>query len=54
VPLSLLDRATGRDRFLGRLEYGRGPITASPDGKTILYLKGIGEGYDLMMIENFR
>jgi Tol biopolymer transport system component len=54
VLLYLLDPATGRDRLLGKLENVRGPITASPDGKTLLYAKSIGEGSDLMMIENFR
>ena len=29
-------------------------LTVSPDGKTILYTRGVGEGSDLMMIENFR
>jgi len=54
VPLSLLDPATGRDRLLGTLERGDGGITVSPDGKTVLYVKSIGEGSDLMLIENFR
>jgi len=54
VPLYLLDPATGRDRLLGTLENGQGGFTVSPDGKTILYTKMVGEGSDLMMIENFR
>ena len=56
TPLYLLDPATGRDRLLGRLEKGEGggAFTVSPDGKTILYAKLVGEGADLMMIENFR
>jgi len=55
VPLSLLDPATGRDRLLGNLENAAAVgLTVSPDGKTILYEKMIGEGVDLMMIENFR
>jgi Tol biopolymer transport system component len=54
VPLSLLDPATGRDRLLGKLEKGASQITVSPDGKTILYAKNVGEGADLMLIENFR
>jgi len=54
VPLYLLDPATGRDRLLGKVEWPVGGITVSPDGKTILYTKLVGEGSDLMMIENFR
>jgi len=54
VPLYVLDLATGRDRLLGKLETPIGGITVSPDGKTILYTKLVGEGSDLMMIENFR
>ena len=54
LPLYLLDSATGRDRLLGRLEAYAGQITSSPDSKTILYTKSVGEGSDLMMIENFR
>jgi Tol biopolymer transport system component len=54
VPLSLLDAATGRDRILGRLEEPSYGLTVSPDGKTILYTKYVGQGTDLMMIENFR
>ena len=53
TPLYLLDPATGRDRLLGNLERAAG-LTVSPDGKTILYAKEVGEGSDLMMIENFR
>jgi serine/threonine protein kinase len=54
-PLYLLDPVTGRDRLLGRLEAAAGGMTVSPDGKTILYTKQhLGEGSDLMMIENFR
>ena len=55
MPLYLLDPATGRDRLLGALDgYDGNGITVSPDGKTILYTKSVGEGSDLMMIENFR
>jgi len=53
-PLYLLDPATGRDRLLGVLEGGGGGLTVSSNGKTILYTKQVGEGSDLMMIENFR
>jgi Tol biopolymer transport system component len=54
TPLYLLDPTTGRDRLLGNLEKADRGLTVSPDGKTILYPKGVGEGADLMMIENFR
>jgi eukaryotic-like serine/threonine-protein kinase len=54
VPLYLLDLATGRDRLLGKLQNAQGAITVSPDGKTVLYAKDVGEGSDLMLIENFR
>ena len=54
VPLYLLDPATGRDRLLGKLQNAQGAITVSPDGKTVLYAKDVGEGSDLMLIENFR
>ena len=59
VPLLLRDTATGRDRLLGTLErawageLGRG-LTVSADGSVILYSKVIGEGSDLVLIENFR
>ena len=54
VPLRLLDPATGHDRLLGTLEgpLGNG-LTVSDDGKTILFTKLIGEGRDLVLIENF-
>ncbi len=29
-------------------------FTVSADGKTILYTKSVGEGSDLVLIENFR
>ena len=54
VPLFLRDPATGRDRLLGTLERPGGGLTVSPDGKTILYTKTVGEGDDLVLIENFR
>ena len=54
VPLFALDPATGRDQILGRVaESARGSRSA-PDGKTIFYVKTVGEGSDLMLIENFR
>jgi hypothetical protein len=54
VPLLLRDTATGRDRLLGALQRPGGTLTASADGKLILYSKEIGEGSDLVLIENFR
>jgi serine/threonine protein kinase len=54
VPLYLLDPATGRDRLFGKLEGLNVGITVSPDGKTILYTKLVGEGSNVIMIENFR
>ena len=55
VPLLLRDTATGGDRLLGTLERaaGGGGLTVSADGSVILYSKGIGEGSDLVLIENF-
>jgi serine/threonine protein kinase len=54
VPLLLRNTATGRDQLLGTLDRpGRG-LTVSADGKTILFTKVVGEGMDLMLIENFR
>ena len=45
----------GQIRTLGTLEDCRwNGLSVSPDGKTVLYLKGIGQPSDLMMIENFR
>jgi len=58
APLLLRDTATGADRLLGTLERpaGNGPqgLTVSADGKAILFTEEVGEGSDLMMIENFR
>jgi serine/threonine protein kinase len=54
VPLLLRDAATGRDRLLGTLERPGGGLTVSADGRTILYGRGVGEGSDLVLIENFR
>lgn len=56
--LHRLDLESGRDFALGTLEkwerYADGTIAVSPDGRTILYPKGVREGSDLMLIENFR
>ncbi len=54
VPLLLRDTATGRDRLLGTLDRPGGGLTVSADGKTILFTKVVGEGSDLVLIENFR
>jgi Tol biopolymer transport system component len=54
VPLWLRDTATGPDRFLVTLEGASSGLTVSADGKTILYSKEVGEGSDLVLIENFR
>jgi hypothetical protein len=54
VPLSVLDPATGRDRLLGTVERYAMGLTVSADGQTILYTKQVGEGSDLVLIENFR
>ena len=54
VRLSLLDPATGRDRLLGWLDGPGMGLSVSADGKTILYTKVVGEGSDLVLIENFR
>ena len=52
--LYVLDPATGRDRLLGNLGRALGDLTVSPDGKTILFSKDVGQGADLLMIENLR
>ena len=49
------DLATGRERLLGNLERAEAAgLTVAPDGRAVLFTKVIGEGSDLMMIENFR
>jgi Tol biopolymer transport system component len=54
APLMLWDPRTGRSRELGTLEGRLGTgLTASADGKTILFTKLVGQGMDLMLIENF-
>jgi serine/threonine protein kinase len=49
------DPATGRGRLVGKPENGT-PVglSASADGKTFLYTRSVGEGSDVMMIDNFR
>jgi eukaryotic-like serine/threonine-protein kinase len=54
TPFFLRDPATGRERLLGKPGSPAGGLTVSPDGKTILFTRSVGEGTDLMMIENFR
>jgi Tol biopolymer transport system component/tRNA A-37 threonylcarbamoyl transferase component Bud32 len=56
VLLWLRDGATGRDRLLGTLERPAeaGGLTVSADGKTILFARAVGEGSDLVLIENLR
>ncbi len=54
VPLLLRDTATGRDRLLGTLDRPGDGLTVSADGKAILFAKVVGEGADLVLIENFR
>jgi Tol biopolymer transport system component len=54
-PLFVRDPVTGQGRLLGKLDRTDGAgLTVSPDGKTILFTRNVGEGSDLMMIENFR
>ena len=56
--LKLWDPSTGRDGVLGTLDGPLGPLggglAVSADGSTILYTKIVGQGSDLMLIENFR
>jgi eukaryotic-like serine/threonine-protein kinase len=56
TPLFVRDPTTGHGRLLGKLDRveGAAGLTVSPDGKAILFTKVVGEGSDLMMIENFR
>jgi len=52
--LFLHDPVTSQERFVGKLDKSVGGFTVSPDGKTILYTRSLGDGNDLVMIENFR
>jgi hypothetical protein len=54
VPLLLRGTATGRDRLLGTLDRPGSGLAVSADGKKILFVKMLGEGSDLVLIENFR
>jgi Tol biopolymer transport system component len=52
--LRYLDLATGKDEPLATVEgYWIGGVSLSPDGKTILYGRGVSS-FNLMMIDNFR
>jgi Tol biopolymer transport system component len=56
APLYRFDPKSGRSRLLGMLpaSVGNVGITVSPDAKTILFVKTVDRGADLMLIENFR
>ena len=54
VPVYLRDLASGRDRRVGTLTGWSAGFTVSADGNTLLYTKVVGEGSDLMLIEDFR
>jgi Tol biopolymer transport system component len=52
-----LDPATGRKRLLGTIEAGNShfvPMAVSPDGRTILFTRRLGQGADLVLVEGFR
>jgi hypothetical protein len=49
-----LDPDTARSHLLGRLERPSSHLAVSPSDGRILFSKMVGEGADLMMIENFR
>ncbi len=59
--LHVIERESGRDRILGRLEdYESNPrirplgLAVSNGGKSVLYLRQMSDTADLMLIENFR
>ena len=59
--LHVIERESGRDRILGRLEdYESNPrirplgLAVSPGGLSVLYLRRMSDTADLMLIENFR
>jgi hypothetical protein len=49
----VLRDASSRPR-LGTPDRPGGGLAVSPDRTTILYAKAVGEGSDLVLIENFR
>lgn len=61
MPVRVLNPVTGDDRQVATLEVpfpatglNVGYFAVSPDGQTILYSRLVGNGADLMVIENFR
>jgi hypothetical protein len=53
--LQFFDFASGKSRTVARnLGDVRQGLTASPDGRTILYSRQDSSGDDLMLVENFR
>jgi dipeptidyl aminopeptidase/acylaminoacyl peptidase len=53
--LQFLDFDSGSSTTVARgLGEVAGPLTASPDGRTILYIRVDSSGDDLMLVENFR
>ena len=54
TPLLFFDLSSRRSAELTRVA-GRGPgLTASPDRKSVLFVRSVDSGHDLMLIENFR
>ena len=58
LEVHVMNPATGVDRVLGgldRFQYNvPSGFSVSPDGTSILYMRGVAERADLMLIENFR
>jgi Tol biopolymer transport system component/predicted Ser/Thr protein kinase len=53
LPLLFYDVKSRTSRELGRVVWAMG-LTASPDGKSVLYSASLYSGKDLMLIDNFR
>jgi Tol biopolymer transport system component len=55
-PLYRFDVLKERSQRLGYLAWGRGNVgvAVSPDAKTILFVKAVDRGADLVLVENFR
>jgi len=53
-PLCRLDPVSGKRERLGVITNVNLGMTASPDGKTILYARENAAGADLMLVEGFR